>query len=213
MSPSNSGGRCVHGSEFCFPTLQRITLSDAISNISRFNTQLIPRLLSEGGRKLKSILGIQLTYRIHVELQVVEGVSVGARNDFLGPSIVRPFSLVLPPRRIAVDHMKTYRKSLKGIQCKSQWMVHACRHPLEHHCQLMDVDHAGVSRRRTERLPGCRYGDSNLPALQSHTCGHKVVEAALHPANESGHRLDSYFRASCSSNPDLQYTTCPDLVS
>ena len=88
-----------------------------------------------------------------MELQVVEGVSIGARNEFLGPSIVRLFSLVLPPRRIAVDHMKTYRKSLKGTQCKSQWMVHACRHLLEHHCQLMDVDHAGVSRTGRNDFP------------------------------------------------------------
>ena len=64
--------------------------------------QLVPRVLSESRRKLKSVLRLRFTHCIHVKLQVTEGVDVGPRNIHLCPPIVQSICSVLPPRKAPV---------------------------------------------------------------------------------------------------------------
>ena len=88
---------CIHHGELLFPALQCITFPDAVGNVSRLNTHLIPCMLLEGGWELKAVLSVQLANCIRMALQVTEGIDVGAGDNVLGPSIIRSLSLILPP--------------------------------------------------------------------------------------------------------------------
>ena len=109
----NQWRRWIHHGELLFPALQCITFPDTVGNVSRLNTHLIPCMLLEGGREMKTILSVQFANCIRMVLQITEGIDVGAGDNVLGPSIIRSLSLILPGshagklRKLAGNSMQT----------------------------------------------------------------------------------------------------------